>query len=215
MIDFGSAQIFDFGSQELKDRLATHPNEGNVFDMGRVGSLSSPGMTVPACRSGRSPRRSTPSAGTTRPYPSLDGKLRLLIARCVCARDAAQHQPSVRGVLDAADDAARNRGADFYANNNQDETDANIVGIVQDLMLDADVDPAMLLYEHLEPDPIRFKPGAGFADVEEQVDDHLEPGRVRSQPGAGFAGLGEPATDGQNSESSDSEQEHIFPLNKP
>ncbi|RYO96143.1 hypothetical protein DL764_007521 [Monosporascus ibericus] len=235
MIDFGSAEKFGFGSQELKDRLASHPNEGNVFDIGRLmyniitkqtgatllpyGDPHDEDKTVkvdlddsPSMSFKSFAKALYPSADIAQPYPSLDGKLRLLIARCVCAKDAAQHQPSVRELLDAADDAVRNRGADFYANNNQNETDANVVGIVQDLMLDADVDPAMLPYEHLEPDPIRFKPGVGFADDEEGVDDHLEPDHIGFKPGAGFADVEGPPIDDHNSDSSDSEQEHIFPL---
>ncbi|RYO98409.1 hypothetical protein DL763_002248 [Monosporascus cannonballus] len=233
MIDFGSAEKFDFGSDELKDRSASHPNEGNVFDIGRLmhniitkqtgatllpyGDPDDEDKTVKVDLDDGASFKSFakalyPSAEIARPYPSLDRKLRLLIARCVCARDAAAQQPSIKELLEAADDAVRTRGADFYANDNQSETDANITVIIQDLMLDADVDPAMLPYEHLEPDPIRFRPGVGFADDEEQVDEDLEPDHIRFNPGAGFAGAEEPAADDPNSGSSDSEHEHIFPL---
>ncbi|RYP12976.1 hypothetical protein DL765_007063 [Monosporascus sp. GIB2] len=231
MIDFGSAEQFDFGSQELKDRLAGHPNEGNLMHniitkqtgatLLPYGDPDDEDKTVKVDLDDGTSFRSFakalyPSAEIARPYPALDAELRLLIARCVCARNAAAQQPSIKELLGAAGDAVHNRGADFYANgnqnDNQEETDANIAVIIQDLMLDADVDPAMLPYEHLEPDPIRFRPGAGFADDGEHVDEDLEPAHIRSKPGAGFAGAEEPPADDPNSESSDSEHEPVLGL---
>ncbi|KAH9904321.1 kinase-like domain-containing protein [Xylariomycetidae sp. FL2044] len=73
-------------------------------------------------------------------YPRLDDDLRDLLARCFAVQEG--DRPSMQELLQITSDAVRDKTAAFYEPGRPEETDDGIREVLQELVYDADVDPA-------------------------------------------------------------------------